>query len=55
MAQDIATVKNEKRMKKKELKGKVKKKKLEYITLGILHISHILNSILCILYINIYS
>ena len=47
MTQDTATVKNE----KEKSKRKRKEKKLEYITLGILHISHILNSILCILYI----
>ena len=46
MTQNIATVKNKKKKKKKE-----KEKKLDYITIDILHTSHILNSTLCILYI----
>ena len=59
MKQDTATVKNEKRRKKKkeEEKGKEKKRKREkrkpdYIIIGISHKSHVLNFILCILYIH---
>ena len=35
----------------KKKKKKEKEKKLDYITIDILHTSHILNSTLCILYI----
>ena len=47
MTQNIATVKNKKKENKKE-----KEKKLDYITIDVLHTSHILNSTLCILYIH---
>ena len=51
MTQDIATVKNEKRRNIKQENEKGKGKNPDYITIGILHISHILNSILYILHV----
>ena len=46
MTQNVATAKNERRRKRKR---KENKKELDCITIGTLHISHILNSVQCIL------
>ena len=52
MTQDIAKVKNKKkRKKKKEEEKRKEKKEIDYKTIGILHVSHILGSILSLLYI----
>ena len=60
MTQDITTMKNGKWKKEegKRKKGKGKKegnKRLAYVTIGILHISDILNSIYIYIYIYIYT